>query len=127
MAGVNYYSGQLFPLQKIVQWGHDNGCIVGFDLAHAVGNVDLHLHDMDVDFAAWCSYKYLNCGPGSLGSVFIHEKHFDKGYHRFAGWWGHELETRFKMPGTITYAKGALGWQLSGPNLMGLAAVRASV
>ena len=112
--GVNYYTGQAFDFPRIVEAGHKAGAIVGFDLAHAMGNLELKLHDWDVDFAVWCTYKYLNSGPGSVGGAFIHERFSEqKDLPRFAGWWGNEPETRFEMSDVFEPAKGANGWQLS--------------
>lgn len=112
--GINYYSGQLFDLATIAQAGQAAGAKVGFDLAHAAGNVPLHLHDWGVDFACWCSYKYMNSSPGGISGVFIHEKHFNNPQlNRFAGWWGYHEQSRFKMTKGFVPENGAEGWQLS--------------
>lgn len=128
IGGVNYYTGQFLELKKIAALGHQKGCIVGIDLAHGAGNVQPNLHDSDVDFAAWCTYKYLNAGPGSLSGLFVHEKHANKKeLPRFAGWWNHNKETRFNMRQPFDVMTGAEGWQLSNPPILSMAAIRASL
>jgi kynureninase len=111
--GVQYYTGQLFDLKKITEAGHKVGATVGFDLAHTVGNAELQLHKHNVDFAVWCSYKYLNSGPGGIAGAFIHERHFSKDLNRFAGWWGHDEKERFQMKKGFRPSPGADGWQVS--------------
>jgi kynureninase len=126
--GVNYYTGQFFDLKAITEAAHKAGAIAGFDLAHAAGNVTLQLHDWDVDFATWCSYKYMNSGPGGISGAFVHEKHFnDKDLQRFEGWWGFREDKRFLMPPVFEADKGAAGWQLSTSPAMLLALHKASL
>ena len=128
MSGVQYYTGQFFDLEAITAASRKYGIPVGFDLAHAVGNVPLKLHDWGVDFAAWCSYKYLNSGPGNIAGIFVHEKHsLDTQMPRFAGWWGHEEKERFKMEKNFKPMYGADGWQVSNNNVLALAAHHASL
>lgn len=125
---TNYYTGQSFPIKKITDLGHQHGCVVGFDLAHGVGNIQPDLHKNGPDFAVWCSYKYLNSGPGSLGGLFVHERHTNNPeLKRFAGWWGHNKKTRFNMRQEFDVLPGAEGWQLSNPPILSMAAIKASL
>ena len=125
--GVQYRSGQAFDLGQVTRLGHAAGCMVGFDLAHAAGNRILDLHDCGADFAAWCSYKYLNAGPGAVAGCFVHERHARSDRPRFAGWWGHDQSTRFRMGPEFNPTPGADGWQLSNPPILALAPVRVSL
>lgn len=125
--GVNYYTGQVFDMAAIVEAGHKAGAYVGFDLAHAAGNIKLDLHNWNADFAAWCSYKYMNSGPGNASGCFVHQKHHHSGMPRFAGWWGHNKERRFKMEPTFDPVQGAEGWQISNLPILSLAPYLASV
>jgi kynureninase len=128
IGSTNYYSGQHFPLKKITELGHSHSCKVGFDLAHGAGNIKPDLHETGADFAVWCSYKYLNSGPGSLGGCFVHERHAkNDALKRFTGWWGHNKETRFNMRHEFDALPGAEGWQLSNPPILSMAAIRASL
>ncbi|WP_345165226.1 kynureninase [Algibacter aquimarinus] len=128
IGGVNYYTGQFFDLKRITKLGHKYGCTVGFDCAHGAGNVALNLHDSGADFAVWCTYKYLNSGPGSLAGCFVHEKHaYRKDLNRFTGWWSHNKKTRFNMRGEFDQLPGAEGWQLSNPPILSMAAIKASL
>lgn len=125
--GVQYLSGQRFDLREIARLAHAAGAQVGFDLAHAIGNVPVDLHDANADFAVWCSYKYLNAGPGAIAGCFVHERHARAELPRFAGWWGHDQETRFQMRPKFVPMPGAEGWQLSNPAIFALAPLRASL
>lgn len=128
LPGVQYYTGQVLDMPAICNLGREAGCAVGLDLAHAIGNVELALHDWAPDFAAWCTYKYLNAGPGAIAGAFIHDKHCSTGnLEQLHGWWGHDEATRFKMRRSFTPAKGAELWQLSNPPILSLAPVIASL
>lgn len=128
LGGVNYYTGQAFDMKTIAQAGHNVGAMTGFDLAHAAGNLELRMHDWDADFACWCSYKYLNGGPGAVGGAFVHERHANEfDLSRFAGWWGHDKESRFLMGPEFKPLAGAEGWQISNPPILQMAALRASL
>ncbi len=126
--GVNYYTGQFYELEKIAAAARKAGAFVGFDLAHAAGNVPLHLHDWGADFAVWCSYKYLNSGPGGPSGAFVHQRHADNpAIPRFAGWWGHDENERFQMKKGFKPMRGAAGWQLSNAQIFSFAAHKASL
>lgn len=126
--GINYYTGQWYDMKAITEAGHEIGAIVGFDLAHAAGNVPMQLHDWNIDFACWCSYKYQNSGPGGISGIFIHEKHFNNTeLHRFAGWWGYQENQRFKMEKGFVPEPGADGWQISCTQVMPMALYHASL
>ena len=128
IGGVNYYTGQYLDLKKISQLGRRKGCKVGIDLAHGVGNIQPNLHESGVDFAAWCTYKYMNSGPGSLGGIFVHERYAnDQTLKRFAGWWSQNKATRFDMRQPLDITPGAEGWQLSNPPILSMAAIKASL
>lgn len=128
IGGVNYYTGQVFDIKKITEAGHNAGAKVGWDLAHAAGNIKLELHEWNVDFACWCSYKYMNSGPGNASGCFVHEKHHNNSeIPRFAGWWGHNKERRFMMEPDFSPVHGADGWQISNLPILSLAPYLASV
>ena len=127
IGGVNYYTGQVFDIEKISKIAQNFSIPIGVDLAHAAGNIKLELHKWGVDFAVWCSYKYLNSGPGSIGAAFIHKKHHHNNIRRFEGWWGHNKNNRFKMPDTFEAINSSEAWQLSNPPILSLAAVKSSL
>jgi len=128
LPGVQYYSGQVLDMPELCRMARDAGCRIGLDLAHAIGNVPLELHDWGPDFAVWCSYKYLNAGPGAIGGVFVHERHLrDVATPRLLGWWGHEEASRFAMAATFTPAEGVEQWQLSNPPILSFAPLLASL
>lgn len=125
--GVQFRTGQAFELAEIARLGHAHGCLVGFDLAHAAGNLVLDLHDSGADFAAWCHYKYCNAGPGAVAGAFVHARHAHSDRPRFAGWWGHDQATRFRMGPQFVPTPGAEGWQLSNPPILALAPLRVAL
>ncbi len=129
LGGVNYLTGQAFEMEKITKKAHEQGCVVGYDLAHAVGNILLNLHDWEVDFAVWCTYKYLNAGPGAVGGAFVHERHFsgDNQLQRLEGWWGNSRNTQFLMRPDFDPIQGASAWQLSSHSPLLLASLLASL
>jgi kynureninase len=128
LGAVNYYTGELLDIESITAAGHAAGAIVGWDLAHAAGNVALRMHDWDVDWAAWCSYKYLNSGPGSLAGAFVHQRHLaDRTLPKFAGWWSTDPATRFRMGPTVSPVDSADSWQVSNPPILAMAPVLASL
>ena len=127
IGGVNYYTGQLHNMEEITKAAHKVGAMCGFDLAHAAGNIPLNLHDMEVDFACWCSYKYLNSGPGAVGGAFVHEKHHNSDLPRLEGWWGHDKETRFKMDPNYISMGTAESWQMSNAPVLNMAVHLASL
>jgi kynureninase len=126
--GVNFFTGQWLDMERLTRAAHEQGCVAGFDLAHAAGNVPLRLHDWQVDFAVWCSYKYLNSGPGAVAGCFVHERHgHNPDLPRLAGWWGNDPATRFQMPGQFVPRPGADGWQVSNPPILAMAPLRAAL
>lgn len=127
LGGLHYYTGQVLDMEAITREAHSHGIIVGFDLAHAAGNIELKLHAWGVDFACWCNYKYLNAGPGAIGAAFIHERHHRETTPRLAGWWGYDAATRFKMEKGFKPMAGAEGWQLSTPAILLYATLHASL
>lgn len=128
IAGVNYYSGQAFDIEKITKAGHSKVCVVGFDLAHAAGNLILKMHDWDVDFAVWCNYKYINAGPGAVGGCYVNRRfHNNSSFPKFTGWWGHDKSTRFLMKHKFIPIPTVESWQLSNPPILQLASLKASL
>lgn len=127
LGGVNYYTGQKYDMKEISKVSNEIGAYVGFDLAHAAGNVKLDLHNWNVDFAAWCNYKYLNSGPGSPSGIFIHNKHSEWSGPRLAGWWGNSMDSRFTMDSNFDPIKGAEGWSISNSPIFSMAPIKASL
>ncbi len=128
LAGVNYFTGQFMEIERITRAGHAAGCMVGWDLAHAVGNMPLKLHEWGPDFAVWCSYKYLNAGPGAIAGCFVHERHEESPHlNRYGGWWGNDPSTRFEFGEAFDPQCGAEGWQLSNPPILAMTPLRASL
>jgi len=127
LGSVNYYTGQAFDMQSITKAGHEAGAYVGFDLAHGAGNLEMNLHDWNVDFAAWCSYKYLCAGPGAPAGIFIHKTHHDWAGPRLTGWWGHNKNTRFEMGSEFNPIQTAEGWQISNAPVMGMVPLLAAM
>ncbi|XP_022103616.1 kynureninase-like [Acanthaster planci] len=127
LPGIQYYTGQVFDMKAITEAGHKKGCVVGFDLAHAVGNIEMHLHDWNVDFAAWCTYKYLNSGAGASAGAFLHDRHSRNNHPRLTGWWGHQMTTRFHMDNKMHLAPGIAGYRVTNPSFMANIPVKASL
>ncbi len=127
IGNTNYYTGQFFDMEFITKLCQFHGITIGFDLAHGVGNIKPNLHELGVDFAVWCTYKYLNSGPGSLGGCFVHEKHHQSDLKKFVGWWGHDKSTRFNMRHGFNPILSVESWQLSNPPILSMAAVKASL
>ena len=126
LPGVQYLTGQRLDIRSLTEAAHRVGAVAGFDLAHAIGNLPLALHDWNVDFAAWCSYKYLNGGPGATAGAFVHERHFDSKAPRLSGWWGNDIDSRFEMAADFRPYRGAAGWQVSNHPLLGMVPLQAS-
>ena len=126
LPGVQYLTGQRLDIRSLTDAAHRVGAVAGFDLAHAIGNLPLALHDWNVDFAAWCSYKYLNGGPGATAGAFVHERHFDSKAPRLSGWWGNDIDSRFEMAAEFRPYRGAAGWQVSNHPLLGMVPLQAS-